>query len=417
MPIMESPLISHEENTGHTQFPAEDFRYLPGGIYEHGDRGVFVPNKKTEAKPLFVPRALAKKLPMPPPVKKNGKAAAEVVDRSITKRAVPKISERKKGKADPKYCLKPLSPLDDVLDSLDLFPPIPHQAPKLLPKEDIRNCQDLDVVASIWGEERSQHTGAIYRGSAAEASAHDAAASSSFIRDTDFHHSEGADLAIHSHRSLAADEYPVLPMYEMEREDAKIMAPKIRLPVSMDLNAFLNSDIGFGRVLLGISGDRLVKGLFLSPDQRRHMEENLDDLLTLRFAPPVPKEAFSIEFLPVIEPAGLADNSAGLAGPVDPPGLSASVPEEVCTRPHVFRTASLCWCDREMLERLKLGNPPSRFVVDIHVDVRGYRDDDGRPRTLYVDEVGCICLRRGPENYIPSFEDILCEELRKLDNF
>ena len=139
---------------------------------------------------------------MPPPVKKNGKAAAEVVVRSITKIAVPKISERKKGKADPKYCLKSLSPLDDVLDSLDLFPPIPHQAPKLLPKEDIRNCQDLDVVASIWGEERSQHTGAIYRGSAAEASAHDAAASSSFICDTDFHHSEGADLAIHSHRQV-----------------------------------------------------------------------------------------------------------------------------------------------------------------------------------------------------------------------
>ena len=45
-------------------------------------------------------------------------------------------------------------------------------------------------------------------------------------------------------RTLAADEYPVLPMYEMERQSSLIMAPKIRLPVSMDINAFLNSAFG-----------------------------------------------------------------------------------------------------------------------------------------------------------------------------
>ena len=45
-------------------------------------------------------------------------------------------------------------------------------------------------------------------------------------------------------RTLAADEYPVLPMYEMDRDGGLIMAPKIRLPASMDINAFLNSKSG-----------------------------------------------------------------------------------------------------------------------------------------------------------------------------
>ena len=247
-------------------------------------------------------------------------------------------------------------------------------------------------------------------------------------------------------RTLAADEYPVLPMFEMDREQGLVMAPKIRLPASMDINAFLNSATGSfvnfeakkvsilikfqiyfhrsnssiflsrpfsgrGRLLLGISDDRLIKGLFLTPDQRKHVQENLKDLLTFRYAPPVSEKAFQVEFHPVSDGRSTDESNEDL------PLVAALDSPADLQRKHIFRTGSLCWCDREALKKIKGGDPPKRFIIDIRVDA--HQNDvptsQGATKTTFVDEVGCVCVRRGPDNAIPTVEEILYEAIDEFE--
>lgn len=154
--------------------------------------------------------------------------------------------------------------------------------------------------------------------------------------------------------------------------------------------------------MLGIADDRRVKGLFLSADQRDHVRKNLDDLLTLRYDPSVSKDLFSLRFLPVYDPAF----------PPESDHLVADQIEEVGAKEHTFRTSSLCWCDREALALIKGGNPPPRFVVEIVIKPTG---NPSQP--LYEDEVGSVCARRGPENVIPSVDEVVNDTLNCLADF
>ena len=144
----------------------------------------------------------------------------------------------------------------------------------------------------------------------------------------------------------------------------------------------------------------------MTRDQRRHIRDNLDDLLRRRYSPSVPKDAFRVEFHPVWDSA-------------DGPAPVVSDDEDPLDgRRHALRTGALCWCDRQALAQIKGGHPPRRFIVDIRVAAPRYHGHEGdqpatdaaaRIKTLYADEVGCVCVRKGPENTIPSLEETIDE--------
>ena len=170
--------------------------------------------------------------------------------------------------------------------------------------------------------------------------------------------------------------------------------------------------VGRGRLLLGISDDRLIKGLFLTPDQQQHVQENLKDLLTLRYAPPVAEKAFQTEFHLVSDGRSISTDRSN-PDPQDEDSDSYSSAD--LQRKHIFRTGPLCWCDREALKRIKRGDPPKRFIIDIRVDARQNGPTQGPAKAIFVDEVGCVCVRRGPDNAIPTVEEILYQAIDEFE--
>ena len=62
------------------------------------------------------------------------------------------------------------------------------------------------------------------------------------------------------------------------------------------------------------------------------------------------------------------------------------------------------------MAKIKSGSPPPRFIVDIEIHAV-----EGRSRTLFVDEVGCICVREGPENVIPTVDEVIIEGLKDMN--
>ena len=166
--------------------------------------------------------------------------------------------------------------------------------------------------------------------------------------------------------------------------------------------------------MLGIADDRSIKGLYLTPAQRRHVRQNMDDLLQQRYSPPVPKEFYRVEFHPLFD--GQVDGDSGKTtsdGLMEEDEAGADAKGDTPnSRHHIFRIGSLCWCDRDALRDIGLGVIPQRFVIEIVVDV-GRKP--GTMPMIFADEVGCVCVRCGSENAIPSVEDILDEAIENFE--
>jgi len=395
-------------------FRSVDIRYQPGGIYEHSDK-VPVQYLKFKPKPdpklSLMPRALQKrqtakefkedqeKPKTPPPQRQRPTNPQQRHNRTKPPIKTNQGDSQNQNPAGLKACPQHRLQSHDAVDAILLAlpsPPLADDPPKTVPNEDIRNAQDLFDVLSLWQDDVPEK--AIWNCSDS---------STMWQKDSFFMVKEDQFTAIHSHRTLAGDEYPTLSAADIDMEQAlKCYAPKQRLPISMDLNAFLNSKEGLGQVYLGISTDRLVKGLFLTWDQRNHVEENLVDLLTHRYEPPVPRDSFSLEFIKVTEPSPASQQP--FAFKVDDSVLEGFV----SSKPHSFRNATLCWCDHEALKAIKEGKPPSRYVVLIKIH-RSETTDPLPP--LYADELGCICVRTGPDNAIPTVDDVLRMAIKDLD--
>ena len=102
----------------------------------------------------------------------------------------PQLRGKVKKKAEAKYVLKDVTDLDHLVNELPYLPPLPIDAPILLPRKDIRNAQDLDNVKLLW------------RGKTAPGVDAPIAWDDEWRKDAVFAKREGQTLSINSHRSV-----------------------------------------------------------------------------------------------------------------------------------------------------------------------------------------------------------------------
>ena len=160
------------------------YENIKGGIYEHGEtissseKLAVTPKPAPSPSPklIFVPRAV--KLKQPKPQKPSPPPPPH-----------PSSKPKSKKKTEAKYALKDIPDLDTLLDQFPFLPSLPADAPTLLPREDIRNAQDLDHVASLWrGEAKAEVEDAVYEWNG------------EWRKDCIYPEWEGQTLSMHSHR-------------------------------------------------------------------------------------------------------------------------------------------------------------------------------------------------------------------------
>ena len=142
----------------------------------------------------FTPRAVVLKQPKVP-AKKVVSTPNDVKindynnnNSSSKKSSQPRCGPRKS--RDPKYTLKQLSHLDDLLDTLEALPVLHQDAPQFLASKDIRDAQDIEAVDQLW---RWEFTGRTIDDRSVWQDGR-------WISNEIFPIREGQELAIHSHR-------------------------------------------------------------------------------------------------------------------------------------------------------------------------------------------------------------------------
>lgn len=234
-----------------------------------------------------------------------------------------------------------------------------------------------------------------------------------YIRDEIMPFDEDQRHEFKGHRSLAYDEQSQRTRYRLAMNNSTVK--RTRKPVSVALNAFLNSRVG-GTIFLGIIDTGAIKGLLLTASQRDHFRGQIEDLFS-RYRPPVPSNRFKITFVPVIEGddieaeiEGLEATECDISGDID----SSKKPQ----RPHKFRIPQYCWCDKEAVGLLDRGKIPNQFVIEIEIfpwKCEGLASPPIAP--VYEDEVGRVFFRTNASNFCPLVSEILEDAKHQVDTF
>merc|ERR1719431_1894098 len=235
-----------------------------------------------------------------------------------------------------------------------------------------------------------------------------------YIRDEIMPFDEDQFHEFKGHRSMAFDEQPL-----RSRASASKQKKSSRKPVSLALNAFLNSQCG-GTIYLGVLDTGAIKGLMLTPYQKEHVRLQVEDLFS-RYEPIVPSHRYKLTFVPVLEGIDLETEIATLDSFEDEPRIDVKA-----NKRHQFRTPHYCWCDKDAVALLEFGRIPSQFIIEIEI----FAWDPNHPKNpnpfgpdcpniapIYEDEMGRVSFRRNASNYSPLVSEILEFAKHQVDQY
>lgn len=154
------------------------------------------------------------------------------------------------------------------------------------------------------------------------------------------------------HRTINSDESN--PHHFQETKDGKRLK-RTRQQWSKYLCGMLNSGQG-GTLYSGILDDGVVSGIMLTQYQKLHVELSLSDTLH-RFNPPVPRNMWSLEFIPIMEP----DDTEYVPDPSrrDP---------HLWNLDHGLRTFRYCWCDCNALAEFGMGIIYPFYIIQVKIE-------------------------------------------------
>eukprot|EP00088_Acartia_fossae_P068582 TRINITY_DN8733_c0_g1_i6.p1 TRINITY_DN8733_c0_g1~~TRINITY_DN8733_c0_g1_i6.p1 ORF type:complete len:207 (+),score=16.54 TRINITY_DN8733_c0_g1_i6:38-658(+) len=134
-------------------------------------------------------------------------------------------------------------------------------------------------------------------------------------------------------------------------------------PISQSIISFLNTEGGI--LLLGVNDSGMVKGMHLTSNQKLHVQMAIFDMIN-RFSPPVPKDLYDVNFVPV-----LYEDDTKV------PCTDTKLPtREELARPHKLRTCEPCWCEEEAKAAIEFCRIPPLYVIEIRIKASG----DHRPK-------------------------------------
>lgn len=154
------------------------------------------------------------------------------------------------------------------------------------------------------------------------------------------------------HRTISLEESN--PHHFQETKDGKRMK-RTRQQWSKYLCGMLNSGQG-GTLYSGILDDGVVSGIMLTKYQKLHVELSLLDTLH-RFNPPVPRDMWTLEFVPILEP----DETEYVPDPsrIDP---------HLWNLDHGLRTFRYCWCDCNALAGFGMGIIFPFYIIQVKIE-------------------------------------------------
>ncbi|XP_053401077.1 uncharacterized protein LOC123549662 [Mercenaria mercenaria] len=209
-----------------------------------------------------------------------------------------------------------------------------------------------------------------------------------YVRNTVVPFEEDFTHEFKGHRNICVEDLP--PWTQESKTESK----PSRRAVSRVLSAFLNTGKG-GTVYLGVIDSGEVKGLQLSADQKMHVIDSVNDVMS-RYTPPVKKHRYSIKFVPVCD-----TDDAGNTGATK--SLDQDFDPVIAGRPHVLRQHNYCWCDRDAVMKYNAGIMLQDYIIEIKVKPWDGNDslnkDDGcgpmvNIHPIHDDEEGNCFFRR-----------------------
>ncbi|XP_064640322.1 uncharacterized protein LOC135495522 [Lineus longissimus] len=192
------------------------------------------------------------------------------------------------------------------------------------------------------------------------------------------------------HRNMAVEELPPWAFITGSNK-------RSRKAVSRTINGFLNTGKG-GTVYLGIVDDGTVKGMKLTQYQKDHLLTSMDDLAS-RYDPPLLKHRYKVRFVPVLDNNCTDDDISALTS-FDNTSDTADLDSR--ERPHICRTHTYCWCDKEAVAVYNNGIFAPDYVIEItvrpwdpnHKENKQLVEGDHKLPPFHSDEEGNCYFRR-----------------------
>lgn len=214
------------------------------------------------------------------------------------------------------------------------------------------------------------------------------------------------------HRSIAIEELP--PWCFHKGSDRRS-----RKPASRAIAAFINSGRG-GTVYLGIIDEGVVKGLYLTEYQKDHVLLSLKDLFS-RYEPPVPEDAYEVEFVPIF-----TSQEERMNRPAHKKEEVNKSNVEMYLKGHLLRTYDFCWCDKDLARRIDEDCDVHDYVVEIkiypqeprfNVDAKDGSSFHAVIPIVYQNEEGKCFFRKSAscvEYSIDSVKELALQQLQDL---
>ncbi|XP_013083048.2 uncharacterized protein LOC106068289 isoform X1 [Biomphalaria glabrata] len=203
-----------------------------------------------------------------------------------------------------------------------------------------------------------------------------------YLHGTLFPHEEDATHEFKGHRKIC-------------QEEIADMNEKTRKSVSRNICGFLNTGKG-GTVYCGVDDTGIIMGIKLTQYQRDHVVGSLHDLMS-RYTPPVPRDRYSIRFVPVLDSNIPLERREDLCM-YDP---KKHVDGQSRKALHLFRSRRRCWCDEDAKKMaFECGVIICDYIIEVIVhpwnadQCQGGIGDLLNVHPIYADEAGKFYFRR-----------------------